>query len=74
RTPGARVLDMFEQLCKPREPACAFDDLASAFMKGSLETNQSLPALEAFAEMIRSGLTTVEALIETVQRHPALFE
>ncbi|MGY4526837.1 hypothetical protein [Pseudomonas sp. TE21394] len=74
RSPGARVLNMFEELCTPQEPASAIDDLASAFMRDTLETNKSLPALEAFAEMIRSGLTTEDALIETVQRHPALFE
>ena len=66
-SPGARVLSMFEQICKPIESDNELDDLAASFMKDTLETNTSLPALEAFAEMIRSGLTTEEALIETVE-------
>lgn len=69
-TPGAKVLSMFEQLCKPMESDTALDELAVFFMKDTLETNNSLPALEAFAEMIRSGLTTEEALIEAVQSKP----
>ncbi|MFF7108892.1 hypothetical protein [Pseudomonas sichuanensis] len=70
---GAAVLKMFERLSDQSESAGGFEGIATAFMRDTLDLNTSLPALEAFAEMIRSGLTTEDALIETVQRNPELF-
>lgn len=75
RSPGASVLNMFEELCKTREPVDeVVDELAATFMRVALERNKSLPALNAFSEMVRMGLTTEDALIETVHRYPALFD
>ncbi|PSS58866.1 hypothetical protein C6382_00300 [Pseudomonas sp. BBP2017] len=71
---GAAVLNMFEQLGGQWKPSGELDAIAEAFMRDTLELNTSMPALEAFAEMIRSGLTTGDALMETIQRNPALFE
>lgn len=70
---GAAVLKMFERLGDQLQPTGEFDDIAAAFMRDTLDLNTSMPALEALAEMIRSGLTTGDALIETVQRNPELF-
>ncbi|MFJ4259627.1 hypothetical protein ACIP01_22030 [Pseudomonas monteilii] len=71
---GSAVLKMFERLGGQFEPEGSLESIASAFMRDALDLKTSLPALEAFAEMIRSGLTTGDALIETVQRNPELFD
>ncbi|WP_122754741.1 hypothetical protein [Pseudomonas viridiflava] len=70
---GAAVLAMFERLSKSKEPANELDELATAFMRDTVDSNNSLAALEAFAEMVRTGLTTEDALIETIQRNSHLF-
>lgn len=70
---GASVLSMFERLGKSHEPLDEFDELAVAFMRDTVDSNTSMRALNAFAEMVRSGLTTEDALIETIQRNPELF-
>jgi len=66
-TPGIRVLPMLEQRCRLMESDSTLDELAASFMEDTLKTNNSLPAMETFAEMIRSGLSTEEALIETLK-------
>lgn len=70
---GAAVLKIFERLGGEFESEGGFEGIATAFMRDTLDLNTSLAALEAFAEMIRSGLTTEDALIETIQRNPEFF-
>jgi hypothetical protein len=70
---GAAVHKMFERLDSQFKSEDRFEGIATAFMRDALDLNTSLPALEAFAEMIRSGLTTEDALIETVQRNPGIL-
>ena len=42
--------------------------LAATYMKKMLENKRALPALDAFAQMIRMGLTTEEALNEAIEQ------
>lgn len=70
---GTEVLEMFARLNNRRSGDAELHELAAAFMKETLEGQSALPALEAFAEIIRSGLSTEEALMETVHRHSELF-
>ena len=74
RSRGADVLYMFGQLGESQPSDDFTAELAAAFMKASLESDNSISALEAFAKMIRSGLDVENALIETVRCNPELFE
>ncbi|NIE77313.1 hypothetical protein F3J45_23030 [Pantoea sp. Ap-967] len=70
---GAAVLKMFERLGGPQKTSGEYPEIATAFMQDTLEMNTSMAALEAFAELIRAGLTTDDALMETIERNPELF-
>jgi len=70
---GADVLKMFARLGERINRGVELDELAAAFMRETLDSQNSLPALEAFAEMIRTGLTTEDALMETINGNPEMF-
>src|SRR5690606_24919387 len=71
---GADVLELFVSLGSQGHEDVELSELAATFMKVTLDGENSLPALETFADMIRAGLSTEDALWEAVNRHPALFE
>lgn len=73
RSRGESVLYMFAQMGKQQGANSDAHELAAAFMRDTLDLDTPLQALEAFAELIRSGLTTEDALVEAVQRNPELF-
>lgn len=70
---GAAVLNMFGRLGGQPKTSGEYPEIATAFMQDTLELNTSMAALEAFAELIRAGLTTDDALIETIERNSELF-
>ncbi|MEF9901500.1 MAG: hypothetical protein RR736_23840 [Pseudomonas sp.] len=70
---GAKVIDLFTRLGDQGRGDAELHDLAAAFMKETLEGQRSLPALEAFAEMVRTGLSTEDALMKTIHRNPEFF-
>lgn len=70
---GAKVIEMFTCLGNKERSGIELNELAVAFMKETLENQSSLPALEAFTEMVRAGLSTGDALMETITRNPELF-
>lgn len=71
---GTEVLELFARLDNRRNDDIELHELAADFMKVTLECQSSLPALEAFAGMIRTGLSTEDALMEAIHRHPELFQ
>lgn len=71
---GREVLEMFDRLGGKGRSDIDIHELAAAFMEETLETQRALPALEAFAEMIRAGLSTEDALNEVCQYSPELFK
>lgn len=71
---GADVLELFVSLGSQGHEDVELSELAATFMKVTLDGENSLPALETFADMIRAGLSTEDALWEAVNRHPALLE
>ncbi|KIH85764.1 hypothetical protein [Pseudomonas batumici] len=73
RSSGESVLYMFAQMGRQQEGNSDIHELAAAFMRDTMDKDTPLQALEAFAELIRSGLTTEGALVEAVQRNPELF-
>lgn len=70
---GADVLEMFNRLGERRNGSFEPRELAATFMRESLGGANSLSALEAFAEMIRKGLSTEDALMETINCDSELF-
>jgi len=75
-SPGEKVLGIFTLLGERASEAAdaELDSLANSFMRGALEGQNAAPALEAFAEMIRAGLTTKDAIIEMIDRNIERFE
>lgn len=72
---GADVLELFASLSSQgRDDGVELSELATTFMNATLDGGKSLPALEAFADLVRAGLSTEDALWETINRNPALFQ
>ena len=70
---GADVLEMFTRLGERRNGSFEPRELAATFMRETLGGGNSLSALEAFAEMIRKGLSTEDALMKTKNCNSELF-
>lgn len=65
-TPGRAVIEMFNRLGRSTEVP-GLDDLqslAQSFLKGALEGADSWQAINLFAEKIRAGLATSDAIVE----------
>ncbi|WP_374439251.1 hypothetical protein [Pseudomonas panipatensis] len=71
---GTEALAMFDRLDGKDSSDVDLHALAAAFMKTTLEKERALFALGAFAEMVRAGLTTEDALKEAIDRNPGLFQ
>jgi len=71
---GADALELFAGLNSVVREDVELSELAAKFIKVTLYGDNSLSVLKAFADMTRSGLSTENALWETINRHPALFE
>jgi hypothetical protein len=72
---GADVLELFASLgSQALDGDVELFELAATVMRATLDGGKSLPALEAFANMIRAGLSTEDALRETINRNPVLFQ
>jgi len=69
---GVDVLALFNRL-DAKEDASDPHTLAEKFMRKALEIKHSLGALEAFAHLVREGLTTEEALSITDELNPGMF-
>lgn len=63
-TEGAQVLKMFGRIGARKSEDGQLELLATDFMQAALEQRNSLTALEAFAAMIRDGLSIEDAMIE----------
>ncbi|HGE2397240.1 hypothetical protein [Pseudomonas aeruginosa] len=73
-TKGTDAQALFDRLGEKSGGEINLHALAAAFMKTALENESALFALEDFAEMVRVGLTTEDALKETIDRNPGLFQ
>mgnify|MGYP003114694585 CR=1 FL=1 len=71
---GTDALAMFDRLKGKSDVDVDLHALAAQFMKTALEKESALFALDAFAQMIREGLTTEGALIEAIDRNPGLLQ
>ena len=71
-TEGKQALTIFAQL---RVQACVGESqaVANIFMRGAQSRNVSLWSMEQFAELIRSGFDTNDALNELVRLNPQVF-
>ena len=67
-TKGAEVLRLFSAISDKRKGEGDLYKLAASFMKETLEGQDSVAALDAFAVLIRSGLSTEDAILEIVNR------
>ena len=72
---GAEVLELFARLSgQEREDGNELSELATTFMAATSDRGTTLQALEIFAEMIRAGLSTEDALREIINRNPILVQ
>ena len=72
-TEGAQVLKMFGRIGARKSEDGQLELLATDFMQAAPEQRNSLTALEAFAAMIRDGLSIEDAMIEAANRNPELL-
>lgn len=71
---GGDALAIFGRLDAEESGEIDLHALAAEFMQTMLGNKRALFALDEFAEMIREGLTTEEALKETIGRNLGLFQ
>lgn len=64
---GTEVLKMFSSVGCPDAGEEELDKMASVFMKATLKSPTSFAALDAFAGLIRIGLSTEDAILKTIK-------
>lgn len=70
---GEEVLRMFSDIGCQILGEAKHEKLALHFMEDALERRDSLVALNAFAELVRTGLSTGDAIVATIKENPKLF-
>lgn len=70
-TPGRTVIEMFNRLGQSTEASGldGLQSLAQSFLRGALEGADSWQVINLFAEKIRAGLSTENALLEILRQH-----
>ncbi|WP_313054414.1 hypothetical protein [Pseudomonas lopnurensis] len=74
-SPGAKVIEMFNRIGRPAQPQG--DDnlrsLAGGFMRSALDGPNPWLVMSRFADKIRDGLTTEDAMVEVFNQHSEMF-
>ncbi|MCY1396614.1 hypothetical protein D9M71_115930 [compost metagenome] len=75
-SPGETVLGIFTALAKQASEAAdaEFVALANDLMLDALGARNAALTLESFAQLIRAGLTTKDAITETIERNTQKFD
>ena len=72
---GSHVIEMFNRLRPPAQVETEHDlqSLAEAFMRSASDGPDPWSAMEHFADKIRAGLTTEDALMEVLSQYRQMF-
>ncbi|HCL14221.1 MAG TPA: hypothetical protein DIC61_03100 [Pseudomonas sp.] len=74
-SPGAKVIEMFNRIGRPAQPQGddTLRSLADGFMRSALDGPNPWLVMSRFAEKIRDGLTTEDAMVEVFNQYSEMF-
>ncbi|MBX8572893.1 hypothetical protein K5D36_24750 [Pseudomonas cichorii] len=74
-TPGSKAIEIFIRLGRSRQSQVNnnLHLLVDSFIRSTLESQDPLFVMECFADKIRSGLATEEAIIEVLNKYGEIF-
>lgn len=74
-SPGVKVIDMLNRIGGPDQSQDddSLSSLANSFMRSALNGPNPLLVMNHFADKIRDGLTTEDAMVEVINQHSEMF-